>query len=57
MAISDNDIVRTLRTDPQSGLKMMMDKYEKPLYYHIRRLVVDYDDAKDAAQSSYSSAS
>jgi RNA polymerase sigma-70 factor (ECF subfamily) len=53
MTIIDNDIVRTLSEDPERGFRMLMEKYEQPLYWHIRRLVVDYDDAKDVAQEAF----
>ena len=32
---------------------MLMMKYQEPLYWHIRRLVVSHDDAQDAAQETF----
>ena len=53
MSINDNDIIDTLKESPERGFRMLMMKYQKPLYWHIRRLVVSHDDAQDAAQETF----
>lgn len=53
MAPNDTDIIQTMRRDAEEGFRLLMAKYEQPLYWHIRRLVVDYDDAKDTAQETF----
>lgn len=53
MSINDNDIIDTLKESPERGFRMLMMKYQEPLYWHIRRLVVSHDDAQDAAQETF----
>ena len=43
----------TLKESPERGFRMLMMKYQEPLYWHIRRLVVSHDDAQDAAQETF----
>lgn len=53
MGINDNGIVETLKQSPENGFRMLMAKYQKPVYWHIRRLVVSHDDAQDASQETF----
>ena len=53
MSINDNAIIDTLKESSERGFRMLMMKYQKPLYWHIRRLVVSHDDAQDAAQETF----
>lgn len=53
MSINDNGIIDTLKVSPERGFRMLMMKYQEPLYWHIRRLVVSHDDAQDAAQETF----
>ncbi len=53
MSINDNGIIDTLKESPEIGFRMLMMKYQEPLYWHIRRLVVSHDDAQDAAQETF----
>lgn len=56
MALSDQEIeIRTLLGDPsgkEKGFRLLMQTYGKTLYWHIRRIVVDHDDAEDALQET-----
>lgn len=42
-----------MRSSPQDGMRLLMDKYKAAVYWHIRRLVVSHDDAQDAAQEAF----
>lgn len=53
MSINDNGIIDTQKESPERGFRMLMMKYQEPLYWHIRRLVVSHDDAQDAAQETF----
>lgn len=53
MSINDNGIIDTLKESPERGFRMLMMKYQEPLYWHIRRLVVSHDDAQDAVQETF----
>lgn len=52
MALSDNEIISTMRSNSEQGFRMLMAEYGKPVYWHIRRLVVSHDDAQDATQET-----
>ena len=53
MGINDNGIVETLKQSPENGFRMLMMRYQKPVYWHIRRMVVSHDDAQDASQETF----
>lgn len=53
MPIDDNDIYTSLRRNPESGIRMVMQKYGEPVYWHARRLLVSHDDAQDAVQETF----
>ena len=36
----DKEIIQAIRKNPEKGFRLFMDKYKKPVYWHIRRLVV-----------------
>jgi RNA polymerase sigma-70 factor, ECF subfamily len=37
----------------ERGFRLLMQKYQEPLYRHIRRLVFDHDDADDVIQNTF----
>ena len=46
----------SLMKDPVSkdnGFLQLMDAYKRPLYWHIRRLVVSHEDAEDILQETF----
>lgn len=53
MTINDNDIIETLNESQETGFRMLLNKYQEPVYWHIRRLVVSHDDAQDATQETF----
>ena len=53
MPIDDNDIYTSMRRNPESGIRMVMQKYGEPVYWHARRLLVSHDDAQDAVQETF----
>ena len=53
MTINDNDIIETLNASRETGFRMLLSKYQEPVYWHIRRLVVSHDDAHDATQETF----
>ena len=50
--VSDADIIRAVRKDAESGFRLIMAETQEPVYRHIRRLVIDHDDALDAMQET-----
>lgn len=53
MTINDNDIIETLNASRETGFRMLLSKYQEPVYWHIRRLVASHDDAQDATQETF----
>lgn len=53
MLIDDSYIVNEVRQDAETGFRLLLDKYQEPVYWHIRRLVVSHSDAQDALQETF----
>jgi RNA polymerase sigma factor (sigma-70 family) len=51
--ISDEKILNLLRDQNQAeqGFRLLMTKYQERLYWHIRRMVGEHDDANDVMQN------
>ncbi|MBR4980355.1 MAG: sigma-70 family RNA polymerase sigma factor, partial [Bacteroidales bacterium] len=52
--IQDSEIKEML-LNPQKtelGFRLLMQRYGKALYWHIRRIVVDHEDAEDVLQET-----
>lgn len=52
---NDDHIVALLleqKTQDQ-GFRLLMQAYQEPLYWHIRRMVFDHDDANDVLQNTF----
>lgn len=50
MTPGDKYIISLIGRNPERGFKMLLEKYQRPVYWHIRRMVVSHDDAQDATQ-------
>ncbi|MDX1407721.1 MAG: sigma-70 family RNA polymerase sigma factor [Saprospiraceae bacterium] len=53
--MTDEDILHLLK-DPRTlerGFRMLMVKYQERLYWHVRRMVRDHDDADDVIQNTF----
>mgnify|MGYP003584811006 CR=1 FL=1 len=55
MKVKDEDIIALMLNERthEKGLRVMMDAYQSRLYWHIRRLIVDHDLAKDVLQETF----
>ena len=42
-----------MRQNAEKGFRLLMASYKEPVYWHIRRLVVNHADAQDAAQEAF----
>jgi len=49
----DDNISELLKTDPDKGFRLVVEKYSSKLYWHIRRLVILHEDADDALQNTF----
>ena len=45
-------LISTKRTRDE-GFKRLMQKYQERVYWHVRRMVVDHDDADDVVQNTF----
>jgi RNA polymerase sigma-70 factor (ECF subfamily) len=37
----------------ETGFRMIVRQFQKPIYYYIRRMVLDHDDADDITQTTF----
>lgn len=49
----DKAIVKQIQENPEKGFRTLLNCYKEPVYWHIRRLLVSHEDAKDAAQETF----
>ena len=50
----NEDIIReTCASNPDQGFRMLMETFQQPVYWHIRRMVVSHDDAEDVLQETF----
>jgi RNA polymerase sigma factor (sigma-70 family) len=52
----DSDILELLGSDLNKGFRLIVERYNQKLYWHIRRIVILHDDADDALQNTFISA-
>ena len=51
--IDDNEYIKLLKENPEYGFHLLMDQFQEPVYWHIRRMVVHHSDAQDATQETF----
>ena len=49
----DSDIIQAIRKRPEQGFRQLLQRYQQPVYWHIRRLVVAHADAQDVTQETF----
>jgi RNA polymerase sigma-70 factor (ECF subfamily) len=49
----EKEIQMAMASDREVGFKMLMDAFQQPLYYFIRRMVVSHDDTEDVLQETF----
>ena len=55
MELEDADLLARFREDlsKEAGFTAIIKKYQEKLYWHIRRMVVNHDDADDVLQNVF----
>ena len=48
--INEDKIREVWASNPERGFKLLIDFFQQPIYWHIRRLVVSHEDAEDILQ-------
>ncbi len=51
--MNEKNILRQLDRNIQRGFRALVKEYGKPLYWHIRRITVNAEDARDATQETF----
>ena len=53
--ISDNELLEQFRIESTRNLAfhMLMTKYQKRVYWQVRRIIIDHDDANDVVQNTF----
>lgn len=51
--INEDKIREVCASHSEQGFKLLMDNYQQPIYWHIRRLVVSHEDAEDILQEVF----
>lgn len=52
---SDSELLQQFRNgdNPNFAFNLLVRKYQQKVYYHIRRIVIDHDDANDVVQNTF----
>lgn len=50
---TDRDIIKAIQTKPEQGFRLLLQRYQQPVYWHVRRMVVAHADAEDATQEAF----
>lgn len=51
--LSDSFIIQTVAEDVAKGFSLLVKRFKEPLYWHVRRIVEDHQDAEDALQETF----
>ncbi len=51
--MNEKNIVRLLGWNLQMGFRMLLKEYKESIYWHIRRITVNSEDAQDATQETF----
>lgn len=52
---SDSELIGQFRNgdNPNYAFNLLVRKYQQKVYYHVRRIVIDHDDANDIVQNTF----
>ena len=52
---TDSELLEQFRNgaNPNFAFNLLVKKYQQKVYYHIRRMVIDHDDANDVTQNTF----
>ena len=51
--INEKEIIDLCNADLNKGFKLLMERYQEPVYNNARRLLVSHEDAQDALQETF----
>ena len=53
MKITEDIICEAYAENPDKGFRLLVEKFQQPMYWHIRRMVVGHEDAEDVLQETF----
>ncbi len=55
LQISDTEIINlfSIKEKQNEAFRIVLRQFQKPIYYYVRRMVLDHDDADDITQSTF----
>ena len=53
MKVDEDKIREAWTRNPEEGFRMLVDQFQQPMYWHIRRMVVSHEDAEDVLQETF----
>lgn len=53
MKITEDSIREACAENPEKGFRMLVEKFQQQMYWHIRRMVVGHEDAEDVLQETF----
>ncbi len=51
--MNEDKIRETCMTNPERGFRLLVEKFQSQMYWHIRRMVVSHEDAEDVLQETF----
>jgi DNA-directed RNA polymerase specialized sigma24 family protein len=42
----DRDIIKAIRRQPEQGFRQLLQRYQQPVYWYARRMVVSHADVQ-----------
>ena len=53
--VEDSEILEKFQSEStrNKGFELLLEKYQQKIYWHVRRMVIDHDDADDLVQDSF----
>jgi RNA polymerase sigma factor (sigma-70 family) len=52
-SLEDDEFVLNAMKGDQKAFKMLMEKYQKPLYFHVLKMVKDHEQVEDLVQEAF----
>lgn len=49
----DEEILQIADKDKEKGFRCLIERYQEPLYWHVRRMLPGHDDAEDVLQETF----
>lgn len=51
--MSERELIRILNSDIDRGFRILLREYRNRIYWHIRRITINHEDAQDATQETF----